>query len=61
MGAGDGGGWGKGEGGGDEGLGFASGSAADKVDKTILRLIINLTPSDRMTLKVQGPLKDRQK
>ena len=59
MGAGDGGGWGKGRGGGgDEGLGFASGSAADK---TILRLIINLTPSDRMTLKVQGPLKDRQK
>ena len=59
MGAGDGGGWGKGVGGGgDEGLGFASGSAADK---TILRLIINLTPSDRMTLKVQGPLKDRQK
>ena len=47
-----------GGGGGDEGLGFASGSVADK---TILRLIINLTPSDRMTLKVQGPLKDRQK
>lgn len=44
--------------GGDGGLGFASGSAADKM---ILRVIINLTPSDRMTLKVQGPLKDRQK
>ena len=57
MRAGDGGGWGKG-GGGNEGLGFASGSAADK---TILRLIINLTPSDRMTLKLQGPLKGRQK
>ena len=51
--------WWLGEGGGgDGGLGFASGSAADKM---ILRVIINLTPSDRMTLKVQGPLKDRQK
>ena len=45
-------------GGGDGVLGFASGSAAVKM---ILRVIINLTPSDRMTLKVQGPLKDRQK
>ena len=45
-------------GGGDGRLGFASKSAADKM---ILRVIINLTPSDRMTLKVQGPLKDRQK
>ena len=33
-------------------LGFASKSAADKM---ILRVIINLTPSDRVTLKVQGP------
>ena len=57
MEAGGGGGWGKG-GGGDGRLGFASKSAADKM---ILRVIINLTPSDRMTLKVQGPLKDRQK
>ena len=43
-----------GEGGGDGGLGFAGGSAADNM---ILRVIINLTPSDRTTLKVQGPLK----
>ena len=49
---------GRGGGGGNEGLGFASGSAADK---TILRLIINLTPSDRMTLQLQGPLKGGQK
>ena len=48
MEAGGGGGWGKGGG----RLGFASKSAADKM---ILRVIINLTPSDRMTLKVQGP------
>ena len=46
RGAGGGGGWGKGGGG---------------ADKMILRVVINLTPSDRMTLKVQGPLKDRQK
>ena len=44
-------------GGGGGWLGFASESA----DKMILRVIINLTPSDWMTLKVQGPLKDRQK
>ena len=40
------------------GFGFASESAADEM---ILKVIINLTPSDRTTLKVQGPLKDRQK